>query len=115
MYTQVESSLLRAKLLSDWESLEFMRDFWNPEYDERDILQYRRLAPVWRMHGSGASYKQIATEPGEDTGKACALVSEKNCRSSSAESERLSRAFVRRHQNYFVRDLLSRFAFCRDS
>ena len=46
MYTQVESSLLRAKLLSDWESLEFMRDFWNPEYDERDILQYRRLAPV---------------------------------------------------------------------
>jgi len=23
-----------------------MRDFWNPEYDERDILQYRRLAPV---------------------------------------------------------------------
>ncbi len=29
-YTQVESSLLRAKLLSDWESLEFMTDFWNP-------------------------------------------------------------------------------------
>src|SRR5207247_1913174 len=73
VYTQVESSLLRAKLLGDWESLEFMRDFWNPEYDERDILQYRRLAPVWRMRESGASYKQIATELGEDTGKACAL------------------------------------------
>ena len=76
----MESSLLRAKLLGDWESLEFMRDFWNPEYDERDILQYRRLAPVWRMRESGASFKQIANQLGEDTGKCCALVSGKNCR-----------------------------------
>src|SRR3989441_12407918 len=52
-------SVLRAKLLGDWESLEFMRDFWNPEYDERDILQYRRLVPVWRMRESGASYKAL--------------------------------------------------------
>ena len=59
VYTQVESSLLRAKLLGDWESLEFMRDFWNLEYDERDILQYRRLVPVWRMRESGASYKAL--------------------------------------------------------
>ena len=72
--------MLRAKLLGDWESLEFMRDFWNLEYDERDILQYRRLAPVWRMRESGASYKQIANKLGEDTGKCCALVSGKNCR-----------------------------------
>src|SRR3989441_2166267 len=79
-YTQVESSLLRAKLFGDWESLEFMRDFWNPEYDERDILQYRRLAPVWRMRESGASFKAIANQLGEDTGKCCALVSGKNCR-----------------------------------
>jgi len=80
VYTQVEVSLLRAKLLGDWESLEFMRDFWNPEYDERDILQYRRLGPVWRMRESGASYKAIANQLGEDTGKCCALVSGKNCR-----------------------------------
>ena len=44
--------MLRAKLLGDWESLEFMKDFWNPEYDERDILQYRRFVPVWRMRES---------------------------------------------------------------
>ncbi|TLY11033.1 MAG: hypothetical protein E6K84_08360 [Thaumarchaeota archaeon] len=67
--------MLRAKLLGDWESLEFMRDFWNPEYDERDILQYRRLAPVWRMRESGASFKAIADKIGEDTRKCCALVS----------------------------------------
>jgi len=30
VYTQVESSLLRAKLLGDLESLEFKTDFWNP-------------------------------------------------------------------------------------
>ena len=57
-----------------------MRDFWNLEYDERDILQYRRLGPVWRMRESGASFKAIANQLGEDTGKACALVSGKNCR-----------------------------------
>ncbi len=77
-YTQQERSILEGKFLGDWESLEFLKAFWNPIYDQEDLCQYRRAAEVWRMRLSGKAYKSIAKELQIDERKACALVSGKN-------------------------------------
>ena len=77
-YTPQERSILEAKFTTDWEELDFLETFWNPIYDRRDLLQYRRAAEVWRMRLSGKSFKGISGELGIDQRKACALVSGRN-------------------------------------
>ena len=57
-----------------------MRSFWEPVYDERDLLQWRRIAKAWRLRLSGQSYKDISRELGIDQRKCCALVSGRNLR-----------------------------------
>jgi hypothetical protein len=77
-YTQHERSILETKFLGDWESLEFLKAFWNPIYDEEDLSQYRRTVDVWRMRQSGKTFGNIARGFRIDERKACALVSGKN-------------------------------------
>jgi len=79
-YTRRERELLERKLLGDWESLGFMSRFWEPVYDERDTLQWRRIARAWRLRLSGKKYKEISRELGTDQRKACALVSGRKLR-----------------------------------
>jgi hypothetical protein len=79
-YTQRERELLERKFLGDWKNLDFMERFWEPVYDERDLLQWRRIAKAWRLRLSGRSYKEISRELGIDQRKECALVSGRNLR-----------------------------------
>ncbi|HEV2138523.1 MAG TPA: hypothetical protein VGR53_06745 [Nitrososphaerales archaeon] len=73
-----ERAMLERKFHGDWESLDFLENFWNPIYDQRDLFQYRRTAEVWRIRLSGKAFKEISRELQIDQRKACALVSGKN-------------------------------------
>lgn len=77
-YTHQEHSELEKKFLGDWPNLDFLEYFWNPTYDEGDLLQYRRAAEVWRRRLSGRTFQAISTDLGIDEGKACALVKGNN-------------------------------------
>lgn len=72
--------MLDGKFPGDWENLGFLRGFWNPIWDHRDVVQYRRLAQAWRLRHQGRSFNDISKELAVDTGRACALVSGKNLR-----------------------------------
>jgi hypothetical protein len=77
-YAPRERAILKAKFLGDWQDLGFLENFWNPIYDDEDILQYRKAADVWRLRLAGRTFKSISVELGIDQRKACALVSGKN-------------------------------------
>ncbi|MDA4128186.1 MAG: hypothetical protein OK422_01780 [Thaumarchaeota archaeon] len=79
-YTEDERSILRRKFLGHWENLDFLEDFWNLIWDERDLQQYRRVAKVWRLRQSGKKFGEISKELGVDPRKACALFTGYNCR-----------------------------------
>lgn len=79
-FTPQERSILEAKFLGNWNRLDFLETFWNPIYDKKDLLQYRRIAQAWRLRLSGETFKDIGGELGIDERKACALVSGKNLR-----------------------------------
>jgi hypothetical protein len=70
--------MLNDKFLRDWENLDFLKSFWNPIYDDKDLFQYRRTAHVWRMRRSGETFNDISKKLGVDQRKACAIVSGKN-------------------------------------
>lgn len=57
-----------------------MERFWEPVYDERDKLQWGRLANALRLRSSGTGFKIISNEVGIDQRMACALVSGRNLR-----------------------------------
>jgi hypothetical protein len=77
-YTPKERVVLQNKFLGDWKNLDFLETFWNPIYDEVDLVQYRRTAEAWRLRLSGKAFGSISTELGIDERKACALVSGRN-------------------------------------
>jgi len=78
VYTEQERALLQRKFSGDWENLDFLEAFWNPVYDEGDLIQYRRAAKVWKMRLAERKFKEIVKELKVDPQKACALVSGKN-------------------------------------
>ncbi len=85
-YSKQERAVVDGKFLGDWEDLDFMEDFWEPAWDERDIRQYRVLAKAWRLRSQGRSFNDIGAELSIDPGKACALVSGKNLRPYLAQA-----------------------------
>lgn len=79
-YSQQERSILESKFLGDWESLDFLKAFWNPVYDREDLFQYRRAAEVWKTRLSGRTFENISKELRVDGRKANALISGRNLR-----------------------------------
>jgi len=75
---ELEHSILESKFFGDRDGLDFLETFWNPIYDETDLLQYRRTADVWRTRMSGRTFKDISKVLHIDERKACALVSGRN-------------------------------------
>jgi len=59
LYDGREPELLERMCLGDWKSLDFMSRFWESVYDERDLLQWKRLAAAWRLRASGKSFNNI--------------------------------------------------------
>ncbi len=101
-YTDLERQLLDHKFRppGDWESLEFMNDFWNVVHDEKDLQQYRRLARVWQMRCAAPPipYSEIGTALEFDKIEANRMFSGKNQRTNLAEMY-LNRAMLGRPRN----------------
>ncbi len=71
-YMDDERQQLLRKLASDPHKLDFLSDFWNPIYDERDKEQYQRMADTWKLRAQGVWFKSIAGQLGIDQRQACA-------------------------------------------
>jgi hypothetical protein len=67
--------VLRQKLLKSPDVIDFVDNFWNINYDDGDLLQYRRLANTWKLREKGLSFKAIGQQLQLDQRKACGLVS----------------------------------------
>lgn len=79
-FSEQEHSALAKKFLGDLQDLDFIEYFWNPLYDMADVLQYQRVAEVWRRRLAGLTFQKVGNDLGLDPRKACALASGKNLR-----------------------------------
>ena len=73
--------MLDRKFNGDWETLDFLRDYWNAVFDDKDAERYWLIGNAWLMQSRGMTYDQIGRVLNIDPGAAGSLVSGKNRRS----------------------------------